>query len=229
MVRTSLNNLMAELAAGIELLIKQARLNIDSLSPLLNGSETDVVSLSADIVSRDKFIRKQGDELEGLIVKILSLQAPVGRDLRKVISSFRIIYDLERISRDSLHAFEFFDSSRDKQNDFPQSIFSDVLQTLNALRGIMDNFSSVYFSDDFVATQVTELAQNTSNLDEQIDKLFEQEISEIHAGANAGKLNAESAHLLLFALRAYERVGDHACNLLERAVYVQTGEKIRVE
>ena len=59
----------------------------------------------SNINANDLSVHSLGDALEQESVKILSLQAPVGRDLRTVLSSFRIIYDIQRISKDTSHSF----------------------------------------------------------------------------------------------------------------------------
>ncbi len=228
MTRTNLNILMMELDNKMKDILNLATVSIEALVPLLAGKVDDM--LYNTINNYDRKIRILGDNLEKLIIKILSLQAPVGRDLRKVISSFRIIYDIERISRDALHVYKYFKNSI-QLCDFQilSTLLNDVSITLDPLRRILNNFYTIYFNDNIIQSKANMLAKTSSAFDEQIDNLYEQKIKDIYVMSNNGNLTTEAAHNLLFALRSYERVGDHACNLLERAVYIQTGNKIEVK
>ena len=47
-------------------------------------------------------------------------------------------------------------------------------------------------------------------------------------GSNNGDFEIKSAHKLLAAIRALERVGDHCTNIIESAIYIKSGLKVQI-
>ena len=71
--------------------------------------------------------------------------------------------------------------------------------------------------------------KRTEELDDVVDDLFENHSKVIIEEANQGKVDPHSAHRLLSAIRSLERVGDHCCNIVERAIYIRTGDKVHIK
>ncbi len=233
--RTNLVEMLNDLKNGMlkmELLVEE---NLEKLLDFLKASTEEKMSFPKserlnDVKTNDLTIRSLGDGLENKAVKILSLQAPVGHDLRFVISSFRMIYDFERVSRDAYNAFV-------KMLDVPDSDISKLNDQYKVFETSIDNskrllkhFVNLYQSEENPSSDLLKKTIDESILlDNEIDDLFkassEQVLSLVH---NQG-LEIESGYYLLSAIRSLERVGDHVCNLIERALYIQTGTKYEIK
>lgn len=239
-LRKNLDNLLIELNKGIENIETKAHLNLDSLMILFdidvsNPDHQLLKKTQNEIDERDKRIRTEGDNVEQLIVRILSLQAPVGPDLRRVLSCFRLIYDLERISRDAKHVFDYFllflddREISDKSSDYMAKIFTDLKGGVEAGQSLLKNFVKAFFSNKLSDEDRDTLIATSREFDETIDDLFDKKIEELDKKTDDMVIENQTANAALFGLRSLERLGDHACNLLERSIYIQTGMKYSIK
>ncbi len=97
--RSQLIQMLSDLSIGILKMLNDIRTNFSYYQSIVTEFETVTQELRKERISQintnDLSVESLGDVLEASSVKILSLQAPVGRDLRMVLSSFRIIYDIK--------------------------------------------------------------------------------------------------------------------------------------
>ncbi len=232
-LRVNLTQQLDELRGQIRHMLTMAEQNVNSVSQLFSFSEKDLITLNHEEVlegvkRRDMELRIQGDKTEDIVMKILSLQAPVSKDLRLTLSTFRIIYDLERISRDSLHTFEHFvnfiiafqSGEMDKTTLF--NFFNRLYEGSKAIIRLLKQFEMIYFGT--LSSDIKKLLEEARANDTILDNLFQNGVKEIEQSDKVF-VNNLTQNSALFGLRSIERVGDHACNLLERALYIQTAEK----
>jgi phosphate transport system protein len=239
-LRKQLDNLLLELNSSVQTIESMVSLNLNALFILLdcdvsNPNLVDLRNAQNDIDKRDQEIRVHGDKLEQLIVRILSLQAPVGADLRRTIATIRLIYDLERVSRDAKHVFDYFflflgdRNETEKSADYMISIFSDLTNGVKSAQKLMKNFKLAFFTENIEKQKIDEIIHESKTYDETIDKLFDDKIEELNKMTDNNVIENRTASAALFGLRSLERLGDHICNLLEKAVYVQTSEKVIIK
>ena len=235
-LRVSLTQQLDELRTRIRHMLTMSEHNINSVSQLFSFSGEELNTLNIEEVlegvkRRDMELRIQGDMTEDIVMKILSLQAPVGKDLRLTLSTFRIIYDLERISRDSLHTFEHFVNfviafqSGEMAKATLLNFFNRLYEGSKAIIRLLKQFEMIYFGT--LSSDIEKLLEEARANDTILDNLYQDGVREIEQSDKVlgNNLTQNSA---LFGLRSIERVGDHACNLLERALYIQTAKKYAV-
>ncbi len=232
-LRVSLTQQLEELKAHVKLMLTMSEQNVDSASQLFSINEDDLTTLNyeevlEEVKRRDMELRTQGDKTEDLVMKILSLQAPVGKDLRLTLSTFRIIYDLERISRDSLHTFEHFVNfviafqSGEMDKTTLLNFFDELNKGSEAIIRLLNQFERIYF--DGKSIDIEKFLEEARTNDTVLDNLYKNRVEGIEQSDKVF-VNNLTQNSALFGLRSIERVGDHACNLLERALYIQTAEK----
>ena len=162
------------------------------------------------------------DELEKKIdsdgVEILLRFQPVASDLRHVISTMKVSANLERIADQAVMVAQ----RARKLTAFP------VLQEANALGPMFMEATSLFrdsvraFADEDVI-----LARTIKDRDREIDQInhditddFSEKMA-VHPERITDYVN------LIFIARHLERVGDHAKNIGEEAVYATEAEDIR--
>ncbi|MCY3410571.1 MAG: phosphate uptake regulator PhoU [Candidatus Heimdallarchaeota archaeon] len=230
MVRVSLEDSINEIFTGIQKLLDTVEINLEAFEEAFSSSNKDEFDAKMEFSkarTNDLTIRSLGEALEGKTVKTLSLQAPVGRDLRLVISSFRMIYDIQRISRDALNAFkDILDIKGEDLNEFELKQINIFSEVVNKGKQLIEIFKQIYGANMREHQNFNELIIQSINLDNEIDDIFDQIMNDI---MNNKDINLRTGVLILSANRSLERYGDHACNMIERAIYIQTGEKVEIK
>ena len=137
-----------------------------------------------------------------------------------------MIYDLQRISRDSYNAFADILASGIQQHDQFKPQIANIFQILENSKHLLKNFMEVYQlpMSEHIDT-FEEIINTSTELDTEIDNIFSSNTEIIIANTTDGILQPVSGYHFISSLRSLERVGDHCCNLIERAIYIQSGEK----
>ena len=176
---------------------------------LINNNKAGAESISV----LDTYIDHQERDIESLCLKLLSQQQPVASDLRQISAALKMITDMERIgdqAADIAELVKYIDGdpiiNMTKIGDMAKHVIYMVTESVNA----------------YVKKDVT-LAQNIIKYDDEVDDLFNEmknEIIDIIAKKND---DAEKAVDLLMIAKYLERIGDHATNIAEWAVFSVTG------
>ena len=176
---------------------------------LINNNKAGAESVSV----LDTDIDHQERDIESLCLKLLLQQQPVARDLRQISAALKMITDMERIgdqAADIAELVKYIDGdpiiNMTKIGDMAKHVIYMVTESVNA----------------YVKKDVT-LAQNIIKYDDEVDDLFNEmknEIIDIIAKKND---DAEKAVDLLMIAKYLERIGDHATNIAEWAVFSVTG------
>lgn len=187
-----------------------------------NLPKTALALLTSDTVTAeqifaaDENFNKTSAELEELCYMHLALQKPNGPELRRTISSLRIVADLER-SHDLV-----VNIAKATLRMVGKQIDSSVSQLI----GEMSRQASFEFKHAIEAYQKKDetLARSIVTTDSVLDATHRDLLQAIFAAHKAGNCEIEVA--LQFALvgRFLERIGDHAVNLARSVVYSITGE-----
>lgn len=176
---------------------------------LINNNKAGAESISV----LDTYIDHQERDIESLCLKLLLQQQPVASDLRQISAALKMITDMERIgdqAADIAELVKYIDGdpiiNMTKIGDMAKHVIYMVTESVNA----------------YVKKDVT-LAQNIIKYDDEVDDLFNEmknEIIDIIAKKND---DAEKAVDLLMIAKYLERIGDHATNIAEWAVFSVTG------
>lgn len=190
----------------------------ESLQNTLKALRTRDNLLAARVIKGDIEIDEKEVRIEEDCLKILALHQPVAADLRFIIAVLKVNNELERIGDTTVNIAErvMFLSSQpriDARFDF-QSM-ADKAQKM--LHGALD---ALVNSD-------TQLAYRVIASDDEIDLLNRQMYELVQAGIRENIDDMEGLIHLLGISRHFERIGDHACNIAEDAIYMARGDIVR--
>lgn len=181
----------------------------DTKEALLNGNHKK----AKEVLTSSMAIRRMERNIEGLCLKLLLQQQPVASDLRVISSALKSVYDLERIG----------DVTGDIANLILKenvSIASDILN-LSAMAeqaGVM-----VRQAIESLTTQNKELAEKTVAMDDSVDACFKQAKKTLAQKFTGNDTGMEYALNLLMVAKYFEKIGDHAVNIANWAVFSATG------
>lgn len=202
-----------EVEAGIVGLGEELVSNLPKAALALLSSDT--VTAEEIFVADESFNKKSAD-LEELCYMHLALQKPNGPELRRTISSLRIVADIERshdlivnIAKATIRMVGF-----------------SVDPSVSKLVGEMARQAAFEFKHAIEAYQKKDdtLARSIVTTDSVLDATHRDLLQAIFAAHRAGNCEIEVALQYALVGRFLERIGDHAVNLARSVVYSITGE-----
>ena len=193
-----------EMGSGVNRMVADAMLAL---------REQDV-ALAESVISGDDRIDDLDLSIEAHCMRLIALQAPVGRDLRTVGTALKVITDLERIGD---HAVDIAKVARKLARDTFYQPLVDLPRMTEAVRAMLRDALSAFVNHNLgLVTSVTQA-------DDDVDRLFHNLRDELHAVMRHDRNLVVQASYLLFVAHYLERIADHTVNIAERVCYVETG------
>jgi phosphate transport system protein len=174
------------------------------------------LKLAEMVIANDEAVDALYRETEARAFDLLARQQPVASDLRVLVTSLRMVADLERMGDNAVHVAKIA-RRRYPGSAVPATLRSNVLQMGHAAEEIVAKAGSVIASRDI--SMAAELEKDDDVMDELHRQLFTSILDdEWSAGV-------EAAIDITLAGRYYERFADHAVSVARRVVYLVTGER----
>jgi phosphate transport system protein len=199
-------------------IFEMADLAIEAIHHSVESYKKGDIGLADDVIQSDNRL----DELEIIIddecIRILVTRQPAAADLRLVLAMLKINTDLERIG------------------DFASNIARETIR-LNGrapLKPLVDiplmaQYSIEMIKESFLAISEKDAgrARGVIERDKEIDALNVQVYRELISYMLENPATISQALGLIMVSKALERIGDHATNIAERAIYYIGGEDVR--
>ena len=173
-------------------------------------------SKAHEVIAFDEEIDQQERTVEQMCYKLLLSQQPVASDLRMVSSVLKMITDMERIGD---HAADISELELMLEDLPPLS--NDHLREMATQTSVM-----LIRSIESFAERDAKKAQWVIDQDDVVDELFDRVKNELIAAIHHDPQIGEQATDLLMAAKYFERIGDHATNIAECAIFAMTGRHV---
>lgn len=171
--------------------------------------------LASDVVAGDVEINRTEQKIEQECVSLLALQQPIATDLRVIASCLKIITDIERVADQCADICEIITIGEMRTNSMP---VSHVVQMLETARGMFGRAMDVFISRDVQA------ARGVCKEDDAVDAMFSKIVLEVCGTITQNPQNVMREVDLMFIAKYIERMADHATNIAEWVIYMETGE-----
>ena len=168
---------------------------------------------AAKILAADANVDLKERDIESKCLKLLLEQQPVASDLRKISASLKAVYDLERIG----------DVAADIAEIVAVEHVSTAVDILNMKEMANAARSMVYDSIKALNTKDAALAQSVIDTDDIVDTAFNN-AKQTLIDKFSKDANVEYALNLLMVAKYFEKIGDHAVNIAQWAMYDATGK-----
>ncbi len=173
-------------------------------------------------------VKKDDDEIDALEVKIdeecnliLARRQPAASDLRLVLAIIKTVRDLERIG-DEASKVASMAVKLTKEGEFPEGFVE--------FKHLGDRVSKmVNMALDSFARYDAEAALGVAQDDVNVDKEYSSAMRSMITYMMEDPRSISRVLNLLWALRALERIGDHAKNISEHVIYLVKGMDVRHE
>lgn len=172
-----------------------------------------------DVVLLENRVNKFHTVVDDLCFKFIALKRPMARDLRLSLSAIKINTDLERIA-DLAFNIKRSRMRIAKRGDSSLKQISSEVELM--LKNAIDAFTQ---RDVFLATEVIQHDQVVNELNKHIIQTytrFDNQIKETE-----GELNFDEAYNIVLISNKLERIGDHATNIAEDVIFLESGKDVR--
>ncbi|AEE16146.1 phosphate signaling complex protein PhoU [Treponema brennaborense] len=167
------------------------------------------------LITDDKKIDEMQMTLEQESVKLLLLEAPVAKDLRKIITSIKIFANLERIGDYACHLAKL--TVKGDRSIYPSFIEPIAQMALAASTMIRDSLTA-YIQDD------EQLAMQTAARDAEIDSAKKKIIAQLIMLTPASENEMKQIYRYISICKDLERLGDHITTICEWVVFTVSGK-----
>ena len=172
------------------------------------------LELAHEVASSDSEIDHKEHELEGECLSLIALQQPIAKDLRTIAACLKVLTDIEREGDQCADICEIICTGELNPNSL---VLNHVLQMMEAARTMFRRAMNVFISRDLAE------AEDICRSDDFVDNLFSKVILEVSNGLQeSGNVLGEVDMLLI--TKYAERMADHATNIAEWVIYIETGE-----
>ncbi|HXH69700.1 MAG TPA: phosphate signaling complex protein PhoU [Pyrinomonadaceae bacterium] len=175
----------------------------------LERRDSDVAN---QVIENDRVIDLLELEIDRLSVEVLTLRRPVARELRMVITIFKITPILERIAD---HATSIARAALEL-NDEPElknygELNEMAERALEMLQSALDAFT----------TNDADKARQLIGKDAEVDKIYDLLVNNLMKTMSQDAAKSTRLARLLFAAKNLERIGDYVKDICELTVYMK--------
>jgi len=194
---------------------------------LVENQITDAVQaitkLNTDLAEKVLATENEVDErevaLDELCIRIIARRQPTASDLRLVISISKATRDLERMGDEARKIAQMAIALAEK-GDLPTG-FGELRNLGRSVQQMVnDTLTSFARYDVHSALQV-------ARDDKIIDREYDTAMRELITYMMEDPRNISRSMNIIWALRALERIGDHAGNIAEHVIYLVKGTDVR--
>lgn len=203
--------------------IKQKMFNmtdiaIESVVNSIKSLQVSDMDLAKKTIERDNDIDRLEMELDDDCIKVLATKQPAATDLRLVLSMLKISTDVERIGDLATNIAKETVRLNGKPTFKPLIDIPKMSELV--VQMIKDSLTAIAKRDESLANQVIEDDKKVDDLNMTVNKELFKLMDENHSAMQ------ESLGLMTVS-KSLERIGDHATNIAEKAIYYIKGIDIR--
>lgn len=200
-----------ELQSVFDELIRMASYAVGAVRKAQDALERGDAAAARAIVEGDENVNRYEKEIEQRALRIIIKYQPVANDLRDVTGALKMITDIERIGDQAADiASVFLKMGEAVKDDDLSAMFAHVADMATAAVNAFVNGDR-------------KLAEKTIALDDRSDEMFAAIKDKMCERLKSRPEEAEKIIYIMMIAKYLERIGDHAVNICEWAVFVKTG------
>lgn len=191
----------------------------ESLENSIKSLEDRNVTLANHILEMDDTIDQLNRDIENEIYQIIGRYCPLSKDLRYVIAMMKFSNDLERIGDLACNIAEKTSKVVEENLDF--KLTKDLKDMIGSAIKMVKNAVKAFSNRDL------ELAKEVWKADDLVDDLQVKVIKYVEDKVvKEAAFQSELVSVYILLAHDIERIADHATNLCEETIYIETGKNI---
>ncbi|MCI3923960.1 phosphate signaling complex protein PhoU [Paenibacillus sp. TRM 82003] len=197
-------------------LISMGRQVEEAIITSVQSLKENNLELAEQVIKKDQELNEAEEKIVEMGTNLIALQQPVAKDLRRILVSFKMASDLERMGDLAVDIAKVVRRINGEKLvkplvDIPR--MSEIVQ-------MMTNDSLRAYKEENV-----DLAYKMAQMDDEVDHLHSQILRELFVFMVENPSTVNQSILLCFVSRYLERMADHATNIGESVVYLVMGKR----
>lgn len=203
-----LQQLLLTLGERVEIAISKSILSLTNM----NRGQAE------EVIVKDVEIDRIEEQVDNMVTKLIATQQPVAKDLRRIVTAITIASDMERMA--------------DLAQNIAEITVLFVEKDLQLFKPLEDLPRMARISQEMVHDGINSfidgnivLAKQMAQKDDEVDQLYNDIVRELIDYMVKQRELIEPATQLAFVTRHLERIADHATNIAESVIYIETGKR----
>jgi phosphate transport system protein len=205
---SAIRDLLAKMGGTVEAMISQGVEALISQNPVAAQA----------VIDRDRDVDLMEQEIDDRCIQVLARRQPTASDLRFLAASLKFVVDLERVGDLAVNIAE---RAIELAPHPPLKPYIDLPRMAQLARAMLSE------ALDAFARRDTNLARGVFLRDNAVDALYAQTLRELITYMLESPTNIFRATKLLSVAKYLERIGDHATNVAEQAIFLVEGRDVR--
>ncbi|HEX9626913.1 MAG TPA: phosphate signaling complex protein PhoU [Acidiferrobacterales bacterium] len=177
------------------------------------------VALAEELVKNDYKVNKLEVTIDEECNQIIARRQPTAGDLRLVVAVIKTITDLERMGDEAEKIARM--AMRLAGEERPKNNYMEIQALGNHVRQMLHDALDAFARVDM------EAALRVAREDEQVDQEYDGVLRQLITYMMEDPRTISRMLNVIWAARALERIGDHACNIGEYVIYLVKGKDVR--
>lgn len=179
-------------------------------------SKTEGKEIAESAKKQDRQINKLDFEVQEMATQLIALRQPMGVDLRYATAAMRIANSIERIGDLAKSvASRVAGSVSELDKDIQKQLVELTAKSVEMVEKAIDSFKK----------RNTELAEEVIELDDVVDDIYMQLTVEVQSQMVQNSKQVKPLSQILFVVKNFERIGDHATTIADSVLYISSGER----
>jgi len=196
-------------------ILKMGSLVQDAIRNSLESLKQRDKNLAQEVIDRDLWINDLRFKIEEACLTLIATQQPTAGDLRAVVAAMNIVVDMERMAD---HASGIAKTVIRMGDEPLLKPLIDLPRMADLAREMLRDSLDAFIKRDAPA------AKAIAPRDEEMDLLYKAIFNELVEIMAHKPDSVERATYLLWCAHNLERIGDRVINIVERVVFMTTGD-----
>lgn len=175
--------------------------------------------LATQVMNLDKEMNADEMTVDDMVVKLLALRQPMGRDLRFAMLAVKVVTDLERIGDESVNLAERVREMVEIGNVPPPS--QEIPGMASRAAAMLHNALDAFVEEN------ADKALAVLALDDEVDEIYGRILRNSITYMEEAPANISIGMKVSSCAKYIERMADHATNIAEMVVYLVRGVDVR--